>query len=117
GAAEHPDAQELLGSGVVGDLEPRLLLDHVNSCFLTPACAGLAGFVVALVRAVGPWPWLLRLLQDLVDPPALGRRQRPGLHEPDAVADAAGVLAVVCLVLLGAADDLDRKSTRLNSSH
>src|SRR5258708_9328998 len=30
-AAEHTNAQELFGAGVVGDLEPRLLLDHVNS--------------------------------------------------------------------------------------
>src|SRR5215207_5929532 len=31
GSAEHPDAQDLLGTGVVGDLEPRLLLDHLCS--------------------------------------------------------------------------------------
>src|SRR6185437_5028140 len=37
-AAEHADAQDLLGTRVVGDLKPRLLLDHVNSCFVTPAC-------------------------------------------------------------------------------
>src|SRR5580692_5027404 len=36
-AAEHADAQDLLGTRVVGDLKPRLLLDHVNSCFVTPA--------------------------------------------------------------------------------
>src|SRR5262249_30487636 len=29
GAAEHADAQHLLGTGVVGDLESRLLLDHL----------------------------------------------------------------------------------------
>src|SRR5262245_13662538 len=29
GAAEHADAQDLLGTGVVGDLESRLLLDHL----------------------------------------------------------------------------------------
>src|SRR5688572_948051 len=28
GAAQHPDAQDLLGTGVVGDAQPRLLLDH-----------------------------------------------------------------------------------------
>src|SRR5437667_4720962 len=50
--------------------------------------------------------WLLGLLQDFGDAPALGRRHRPGLHEPDAVADATGVVTVVCLVLPGAADDL-----------
>src|SRR5262249_30481045 len=49
---------------------------------------------------------LLRFLQDLRDPPALGRGQRPGLHQQDPVADAAGVGAVVGLVLLRAADAL-----------
>src|SRR5581483_12513013 len=29
-AAENPDAEDLLGTRVVGDLKPRLLLDHVN---------------------------------------------------------------------------------------
>src|SRR5215212_8573210 len=28
GAAEHPDAQDFLGTGVVGDFDSRLLLDH-----------------------------------------------------------------------------------------
>src|SRR5690606_16010435 len=28
-ATEHPDAEDLLRTRVVGDLEPRLLLDHV----------------------------------------------------------------------------------------
>src|SRR6266436_1950082 len=32
-------------------------------------------------------PGLLRLLQDLRDAPALGRGQRPGLHQEDPVAD------------------------------
>src|SRR2546421_12928262 len=30
GATEYPDAQDLPGSGVVGDAQSRLLLDHVN---------------------------------------------------------------------------------------
>src|SRR5215217_9791226 len=30
GSAEHADAQDLLGTRVVGDLEPRLLLDHLK---------------------------------------------------------------------------------------
>src|SRR3712207_6624004 len=29
GATEHADAQDLLGAGVVGDLESALLLDHL----------------------------------------------------------------------------------------
>src|SRR5262249_19067366 len=75
--------------------------------------AARAGFAEA--GLVGGWGgggpgrvprWLLGLLQDLGDPPALGRRQRAGLHEPDPVALATGVLGVVGLVLLGAPDDL-----------
>ena len=31
GATENPDAQDLLGAGVVGDSQSRLLLDHVSS--------------------------------------------------------------------------------------
>src|SRR5258708_17713913 len=49
---------------------------------------------------------LLGLLEDLDEPPALRRAQRPGLHQQDAVADAGGVLLVVRLQLRGAADDL-----------
>src|ERR687897_475562 len=40
---------------------------------------------------------LLGLLDDLGDPPALGRRQGPGLGQPDDVARAGGVLLVVGL--------------------
>src|ERR1700760_2049200 len=49
---------------------------------------------------------LLRPFEDLGNPPPLGSRQRPGLHQEDAVTDAALVLLVVCLVLLGTAEDL-----------
>src|SRR4051812_41529613 len=49
---------------------------------------------------------LLGLLEDLDDAPALAGTQRPGLHEEDAVADAAGVLLVVSLELVGAAQRL-----------
>src|SRR5882672_6425902 len=47
-----------------------------------------------------------RFLNDLNHAPALGSRQRPGLHEQDAVADAAGVGLVVGLEVAGTADDL-----------
>src|ERR687890_1228446 len=40
---------------------------------------------------------LLGLLDDLSDPPALGRRQGPGLGQPDQVARAGAVLLVVGL--------------------
>src|SRR4029453_3012860 len=70
GSAEHPDAQDLLGTGVVGDLEPRLLLDH---------------FV------------LLRFLDDFDEAPALGGAQRPGLHDAYAITDGSGILLIVCL--------------------
>src|SRR4029077_10542702 len=49
---------------------------------------------------------LLGLLEDLGYPPALSRGQRPGLHQQHTIADAAGVLGVVRLVLLGTAQHL-----------
>src|SRR5690348_15417991 len=49
---------------------------------------------------------LLGLLQDLDQPPPLGGRQRPGLHDLDAVADAGDAGLVVRLQLAGPADDL-----------
>src|SRR5262249_33077748 len=57
GAAEHADAQDLLGSGVVGDLEPRLLLNHVNSCFCDAGHrGGLAGGGPGARPQVVTWP-------------------------------------------------------------
>src|SRR5207245_7571087 len=76
-AAEHPDAKDLLRARVVGDLEPRLLLDH-----------------------------LLGLLQDLSDAPTLGLGYRPRLGDKHAVSDAAGVLLVVGGVLVRPSQDL-----------
>src|SRR4051794_39557000 len=49
---------------------------------------------------------LLGLLEDADHAPALGRRQRAGLHEQDPVADAALVLLVVRLQLAGPAQHL-----------
>src|SRR5690606_28382860 len=49
---------------------------------------------------------LLGLLEDLHDAPPLGRGQRPGLHQPDAVTHAGGVVAVMGLQLAGPPDDL-----------
>src|SRR5215203_1841813 len=49
---------------------------------------------------------LLGLLEDLDDAPALGRGQRPGLHQENAVTDTRSVLLVVRLELVGTADDL-----------
>src|ERR1700730_11817804 len=49
---------------------------------------------------------LLGLLEDLGYPPALGRGQRPGLHQQHTIAHAAGVGVVVRLVLLGTAQNL-----------
>src|SRR5699024_1943643 len=42
GAAEHTDAQDLLGTGVVGDAQSRLLLDHfslLSSCWFSPGAS------------------------------------------------------------------------------
>src|SRR5436309_266269 len=49
---------------------------------------------------------LLGLLEDLDDAPALGGRERTGLHDLDPVAHAALVLLVVRLELAGAPHDL-----------
>src|SRR3954447_6354103 len=49
---------------------------------------------------------LLRLLEHLDQPPTLARRQRPGLHDLHAVADARDVVLVVGLQLARAAEDL-----------
>src|SRR5580704_13797165 len=56
--------------------------------------------------ATGKRSHSLGLLEDLGYPPALGRGQRPGLHQQHTIADAAGVLGVVRLVLLGTAQNL-----------
>src|SRR6202022_3296769 len=54
--------------------------------------------------------WRFRKLHgappDLDEPPALRRRQRAGLHQRDAVADAGVTVLVVRLHLLGGPDDL-----------
>src|SRR5689334_17141776 len=68
---------------------------------------------------VGPWKWsarrgptchhtrlLLGLLEVLDQQPPLGGRQRSGLHDLHAVADAGNVLLVVRLELARAPDDL-----------
>src|SRR6476660_5221688 len=51
-------------------------------------------------------PSLLRLLEDLDQPPPLGGRRRPGLHDLHAVADAGDPLLVVRLQLARTTDDL-----------
>src|SRR5205823_14966463 len=61
-AAEDTDAEDLLGTGVVGDAQSRFLLDH-RFC---------------------PGP-LLGLLDDGHETPALRRRERAGLHDEHAV--------------------------------
>src|SRR2546421_10918082 len=76
GATEYPDAQDLPGSGVVGDAQSRLLLDHVYLLCLP----------VLRNRSLAE---LLGSLQDLHDPPPLGRGQRTRLHQQHPVADAA----------------------------
>src|SRR5690625_3223391 len=49
---------------------------------------------------------LLRLLDDLHDAPPLGRRQRPGLHQQDTVADRSTVALVMRLELVRPTNDL-----------
>src|SRR4051794_6511299 len=109
-AAEDTDAEDLLGTRVVGDLESRLLLDHRYfswlSCRFSTACGGEPCRTGGLVWFEGWAPVLLGLLEDLHDAPALRRRQRTGLHDQDPVADAAVVLLVVGLELRRTTQDL-----------
>src|SRR5690606_30535794 len=78
-AAQHANAQQLFGAGVVRHLEPRLLLNHCSR------------------------PPLLSPADDLNDAPALLLAQGTRLHDPDHVPGTAQVLLVVGLILLGAA--------------
>src|SRR6476660_3055527 len=57
-------------------------------------------------RAAAPNSYLLGTLEDGHQTPALGGRQRAGLGEQNAVADAGGPVLVVRLDLGGPADDL-----------
>src|SRR5262249_12462487 len=72
-----------------------------DSCWITSTPVVLAGH-----RSQADLPSLLGLLEDLGSPPALGRGQRPGLHQQHTVTHAAGVGGVVRLVLLGTAQNL-----------
>src|SRR5262245_9074657 len=90
-----------------------------DSCWITstPVChagsrlpASLAErLLLSMVELASPLcvlTFLLGLLEDLDDPPALGRGLRPGLHQEHPVTHAAGVLLIVRLQLVGTADDL-----------
>src|SRR5690606_25177073 len=78
-AAQHANAQQLFGAGVVRHLEPRLLLNHCSR------------------------PPLLSPADDLNDAPALLLAQGTRLHDPDHVPGTAQVLLVVGLRPPGAA--------------
>src|SRR3954447_12198365 len=70
-----------------------------DSCWIisvSPCRPGSHGVSLGERVVRGP---LLGALEDLDDPPALGRRQRAGLHDQHPVADAALVLLVVGLQL------------------
>src|SRR5579862_3450119 len=68
-----------------------------DSCWITSTPAISRRHRSLAERLLGP-------LEDLGYPPALSRRQRPGLHQQHPVTHAAGVGGVVRLVLLGTAD-------------
>src|SRR5580693_8678686 len=72
-----------------------------DSCWITSTPASSRRGFRPAVRS-----YLLGLLQDFGHSPALGGGQRPSLHQQHAVTDATGVLLVVCLVLLGTAQNL-----------
>src|SRR4051812_28994675 len=63
-----------------------------DSCWITSVSYGLVGSPVA--RCLTELVALLRPLENFDYPPALGRRQRPGLHQQHAVADAAFLLVM-----------------------
>src|SRR5215217_8177136 len=65
-----------------------------DSCWIIPTSYSSCPIHLRRSLAIGG---LLGLLDDLGDPPALGRRQGPGLGQPDDVARAGGVLLVVGL--------------------
>src|SRR3954447_10019894 len=72
GAAEHPDAQELLGTRVVGDAQSRLLLDHFLLLIVAPVLSSslaerMGGFCCPPGCPCGLR--LLGLLQHLDDAP------------------------------------------------
>src|SRR5690606_18582113 len=71
GAAEHLDAHQLLGTGVVGDVEKALHLDH--------GCLSSVG----------------RAREDLDHAPVLGLGHRRALRDADGIALVAGVVGVV----------------------
>ena len=96
---ENTDAKDLLGTGVVGDTQSRLLLDHC----LTPVVA-----LVLISEPCGTDLWsvlvcrmpastaatrhtgdseLLGAIENLHHAPVLGGRERAGLHDQDPVAD------------------------------
>src|SRR5687767_6030546 len=77
----------------------------LSSWFSTHEAPSLAEHVVGY-RARPGERWLLGLLEDLHDAPALRGGQRAGLHHEDPVADAALVLLVMRLELARAAQDL-----------
>src|ERR687885_673063 len=69
--------------------------------------SSLAPVLSATLRRDSCWIiWLLRLLEDLDEAPALRGRERPRLADHHEVADAGGAGLVVRLHLRGAADDL-----------
>src|SRR4051812_31931491 len=102
--AEHADAQNLLGTRVVGDPKSRLLLDH----FSFPSSRRFSGEPggTRCGRCPPGLPCLLGALEDLDDPPPLRRRERPRLADEDEVADAGGVALVVRIDLARSPQDL-----------
>src|SRR5688572_30897831 len=72
-----------------------------------PAYAKCSGCVLRPRRAASClYLRLLGLLDHGDEPPPLGGRRRPGLHDLNAVTDAGDVLLVVHLELVRPADDL-----------
>src|SRR5690606_1705622 len=86
-APEYTNREQLLGTGVIGDLESGFLLNHL-----------------LLLQSVSRG--LLRLLEDLDQTPALRGAERAGLVDEHEITDAGRVLLVVGLHLRRTAHDL-----------
>src|SRR3712207_4709841 len=94
-AAEHPDAENLLRTGVVGDTQSRLLLDHVqlpNTC--GDSRAGSVNRLSDSPRADAPTAWRRRCVRSTGDRDAARTRaSRPGYSYPSRPRRAAPYLA------------------------
>src|SRR5690606_26565963 len=104
GAAQHLDAHDSACARIIGDVQVGLHLNHTEPRF-TLGIAAVAAFAFRL-RIHSPAAALAGRLFFPNDRPALQLGNRPMLFDPDHVTNDAGILLVVGVVLLAAADGL-----------